>query len=113
VRQKKGRVSTRGGEPCPATGRRSRKFKIPKQGFSFFFFREGGWPKDQMGLGLGFFLLPPYKCAKLPPLCMCWKLLFIGKNIDRSPNMVLQLLSFFINFFIIIILDFSYQHRLK
>jgi hypothetical protein len=42
VRQKKGRVSARGGEPCPAAGRRSRKFKIPKQGFSFFFFPERG-----------------------------------------------------------------------
>ena len=39
VRQKKGRLSAGGGEPCPAAGRRSRKFKIPKQGFSFFFQR--------------------------------------------------------------------------
>jgi len=32
-----------------------------------------------------------------PPFCMCWKLLFIGKNVVRSPNLIPQLLSFFVN----------------
>jgi hypothetical protein len=98
VRQKKGRLSAGGGEPCPATGKRSRKFKIPKQGFSFFFQRGRAAERSNRFRFRVFFLLPPYKCVKLPLLCMCWKLLFIDKNIARSPNLVLQLLSFFINF---------------
>jgi len=41
--------------------------------------------------------------SKLPlPFCMCWKLLFIGKNVARSPNLVPQLLSFFINLIFLI-----------
>jgi hypothetical protein len=33
------------------------KIQKPKAGVSLiFFFREGGWLKDQMGLGLGFFV---------------------------------------------------------
>jgi hypothetical protein len=55
--------------------------------------RGGCWL--EIGLGLGFFLCFFFKIA--PSLCMCWKLLFIGKNIVWSPNLVPQL-SFFVNF---------------
>jgi hypothetical protein len=46
---------------------------------------------------------------------MFWKLLFIGKNIVRSPNLVAQLFFFFckFDFFLFLFLDFSYQHRLE
>jgi hypothetical protein len=50
-----------------------------------------------------------------PSFSMFWKLLFIGKNIARSPNLIPQLLSFFckFDFFLFLFLDFSYQHRLE
>jgi hypothetical protein len=60
-----------------------------------------------IGLGLGCFpfLFFVFFLSKLPPLCKCWKLLFIGKYIARSSNLVPQLLSFckfdfFLNFFV-------------
>jgi hypothetical protein len=40
-----------------------------------------------------FFLYFSFKIAP-PPICKCWKLLFIGKYVARSPNLVPQLLSF-------------------
>ena len=39
------------------------------------------------------FFLVSQNCP--PSLCMLWKLLFIGKNVARSPNLVPQLLYFF------------------
>jgi hypothetical protein len=36
---------------------------------------------------------------------MCWKLLFISKNVARSQNLVPQLLSFFVNLIFLIFLD--------
>jgi hypothetical protein len=67
VRQKKGRVSTRGGEPCPATGRRSRKFKIPKQGFSFFF-QRGGVAERSNGFRFRVFFTASLQMCKIAPL---------------------------------------------
>ena len=66
---------------------------------SFFLAKWGGRPvlleKDMFRVRV-LFVLPP-KYAKLPPLlCMCWKPLFIGKKIARFPNLVPQLLSFFL-----------------
>jgi len=55
----------------------------------------------------------PSNVQNYPPLCMCWKLLFIGKNIVRSPNLVPQLLFFFCKFDFSHFLNFSYQHRLE
>jgi hypothetical protein len=40
-----------------------------------------------------------FSLSKLPPsLCVLWKLIFIGKNVAKSPNLVPQLLSFFCKF---------------
>ena len=47
------------------------------------------------------------------PSCVCLKLLFICKSIARFPNLVPQLLSFFVNLIFLTFLGFSYQHRLK
>jgi energy-converting hydrogenase Eha subunit F len=44
----------------------------------------------------------PLNVQNYPPLCMCWKLLFIGKNVVRSPNLVPQLFSFFVNLIFLI-----------
>jgi hypothetical protein len=61
----------------------------------FFFGQEGatGWFERDEFLGLGFFVFP-LDVQNCPPLCMCWKLIFIGKNVVRSPNLVPQLLFF-------------------
>jgi hypothetical protein len=57
------------------------------------------------------FLLPP-QCAKLPPLFVLWRPVFIGKNIARFPTWSLN--SFFCcRFDFSYFLDFSYQHRLE
>jgi hypothetical protein len=72
--------------------------------------KEGGRGLHCEGLGLGFFFCF-FKIAPLP-FCMCWKLLFIGKNVARSPNLVPQFF-FFVNLIFFIVLDFSYQHRLE
>jgi len=68
--------------------------------FVFFLFgqvgRAAGLLEKDMFRVRVLFVLPP-KCAKLPPLlCMCWKPLFIGKKMARFPNLVPQLLSFFL-----------------
>jgi len=62
----------------------------------FVFGQEGatGWFERDEFLGLGFFVFSP-DVQNCPPLCMCWKLIFIGKNVVRSPNLVPQLLLFF------------------
>ena len=72
----------------------------PKQGgcgCSFCFCQVGaaGWFERDGFLGLGFFVFPS-NVKNYPPFCMCWKLLFIGKNVARSPNLIPQLLLFFL-----------------
>ena len=69
--------------------------------------KRGGAPLKEMGLGLGFFFVFFSNVSKLPPpFCMCWKLLFIGKNVARSPNLVPQLLFLYINLIFLIFLGF-------
>ena len=65
----------------------------------------------EIGLGLGFLVFFSFKIA--PPLCVLWRSVFIGKNIARFPNVVPQLLSFFVNLIFLIFLDFTYQYRLE
>jgi hypothetical protein len=73
---------------------------------------EGATVWFEISLGLGFFLC--FFLSTLPPLfCVLWRPVFIGKNIARFPNLVPQLLSFFVNLIFLIFLDFSYQHRLE
>jgi hypothetical protein len=47
-----------------------------------------------------FCVFPQY--VKLPPLCVLYRLVFIGKNIARFSNLVPQLLSFFVNLIFLI-----------
>lgn len=49
----------------------------------FVFGQEGaiGWFERDEFLGLGFFVFLS-NVRNCPSLCMCWKLLFIGKNIN-------------------------------
>jgi hypothetical protein len=62
-------------------------------------------------LGLGFLVFFSFKIA--PPLCVLWRPVFIGKNIAKFPNLIPQLLSFFVKLIFLIFLDFTYQHRLE
>jgi hypothetical protein len=57
-----------------------------------------------LGLGLGFIVFFFFKIAPLPFVCVV-KLLFIGKNIVRSPNLVPQLF-FFLNLIFLIFFGF-------
>ena len=59
-----------------------------------------------LGLGLASLSFPSFFFKIYPSLCMCWKLLFIGKNIARFQNLVPQLLSFFVNLISLIFLNF-------
>jgi hypothetical protein len=58
----------------------------------------------EIGLGLGFLVFFSFKIA--PPLCVLWRSVFIGKNIARFPNLVPQLLSFFVNLIFLIFFRF-------
>ena len=64
-----------------------------------------------LGLGLGFLVFFSFKIS--PPLCVLWRPVFIGKNIAKFPNLIPQLLSFFVKLIFLIFLDFTYQHRLE
>ena len=47
-----------------------------------------------------------FNCAKLPPFCVCGRPIFIGKNVARFPNLVPQLLFFFVNLIFLIFFYF-------
>jgi hypothetical protein len=57
---------------------------------------RGGAPllQKRIGLGLGFFFWYFFWCFKIAPFCVCWRPVFIGKNVARFSNLVPQLLSF-------------------
>jgi hypothetical protein len=82
----------------------------------FFFAIDGEWAttlvREKKGFQfLGFFCV--FSIVQNPPLCVLQRLVFIGKNIARFPNLVPQLLSFFVNLIFLFFWDFSYQHRLE
>ena len=65
---------------------------------------KGGFERDGFRVRV-FFLFFFLMFQNCPPFCMCWKLLFISKNVARSQNLVPQLLSFFVNLIFLIFLD--------
>ena len=64
--------------------------------------------RENLGLGFYFCGCPKFSVSKLPPcFCVCSRLLFIDKNIARSPNLVPQLLLFFfVNLIFLIVFGF-------
>ena len=66
---------------------------------SFCFFQVGSaavWL--EVGLGLGFFYGFPLLCKiALPFSCVCWRPVFIGKNVARFPTWSLNFFFFFVN----------------
>jgi hypothetical protein len=48
----------------------------------------GGWLGSDGFRVRVFFVLPPPNMQNCPPLCMCWKLLFIGKNVVWTSKLV-------------------------
>jgi len=51
------------------------------------------WKVIGLGLGFGFFVFSLNVQNSLP-LCMCWKLLFIGKNVVWASKLILNFFSF-------------------
>jgi len=74
------------------------------------------WKVIGSGLGFGFFVFSLNMQNSLP-LCMCWKLLFIGKNVAWASKLVPQLLFFFVNLmflnFFVFFENEQYQRRLN